>query len=52
MITRYLARRVIGALMRLGRTLRGQERTRSPEVGTDMGGTALSPHKPTQEVES
>lgn len=52
MIARYLARRAIGALIRLGRTLQGQERTRSPEVGTDMGGTVLGPHKPTQEVES
>jgi hypothetical protein len=32
MIARYLARRVMGALIRLGRTLRGQERRNTPKA--------------------
>ena len=52
MIARYLARRAIGALIRLGRTLQGQERHRTPKTHTGLSGSVLSPQKPTQEVES
>lgn len=51
MIARYLARRVIGALFRLGRTLRGRERHSTPKMGTGLSGSVLGPHRATQEVE-
>lgn len=51
MIVRYLARRVIGALLRLGRTLRGRERHSTPKMGTGLSGSVLGPHRATQEVE-
>ena len=52
MIARYLARRAIGALIRLGRTVRGQERPNTPKTHAGLSGPALSPHGVTQEVES
>lgn len=52
MIVRHLVRRVIGALIRMGRTLRGRERHSAPKMGTGLSVLALGPHKPTQEVES
>ena len=52
MIARYLARRVIGALIRLGRTVRGQKRPSRAETTTGASGAVNGPHKPTQEVES
>ena len=51
MIARYLARRVIGVLIRLGRTLRGQERPGRAETTTGASGAVSGPQKPTQEVE-
>ena len=50
MITRYLARRLIGVLIRVGRTLRGQERPGRAETTTDASGAVNGPHKPTQET--
>lgn len=51
MIARYLARRLIGWFLRLGRTLRGQKRANTPGVGTCMVDPVLGPHRATQEVE-
>ena len=52
MIARYLARRVIGVLIRLGRTLQGQERPNTPKTHTCLSGSVIGPHRATQEVES
>ena len=52
MIVRYLTRRAIGALIRLRRTIQGQERPSTTKTHTGLSGSVLSPHKPTQEVES
>ena len=52
MIARYLFRRTIGALIRLGRTLRGQERPNTPKAHTGLSGPVLGPPRATQEVES
>lgn len=51
MIARYMLRRAIGALMVLGRTLRGRERHSTPKMGTGLPGSVLGPHRGTQEVE-
>lgn len=52
MIARYLFRRTVGALIRLGRTLRRQERPSTPKTHTGLLGSVLGPHRATQEVES